>query len=290
MICSTCATTCAKLRRHASAPRPACSRLVRIFPRRRRAKRSPPSNDAPAHVLPDPFRHPLSQLRLDPLPIPVGAACAVQYRGPIQPLRRRAVAGVGRIRPPCKTAHRLQPPLDLLRPRRSRQASPLSRSLLLAEALSFRRHRVQMDIHADVQHPRPILHQHGLEPLPKKMPRSCVPPIVPGRVTAIEPLDGRAHIRVRRAHQQVVVVRHQTVGMQPKPERRRQLAQQLHKMPVIAAVQKDRPPILAPTENVVPTSRHADAYVPGHVRYLTHETGTGKLEIERRNVVPNRLP
>jgi hypothetical protein len=85
------------------------------------------------------------------------------------------------------------------------------------------------------------------------------PPIKPRAVAHVQPLHRTAQVGLRRFHQQVKVVVHQHIGMNPEPEPLGRLPQQLEKVRAVGLIPVNRPSFVAASSHVAAPTRALDA-------------------------------
>src|SRR5437879_10044809 len=99
-----------------------------------------------------------------------------------------------------------------------------------------------------------ILHQHGLEATLKQVAAPTVPPIEPDTVADAKPLHGPAEIGFGCFEQQMIVIVHQDIAVDPEAETLRQLAQQLQEMKPVAVVAVNGLLLIASGRNMITTA------------------------------------
>jgi hypothetical protein len=115
-----------------------------------------------------------------------------------------------------------------------------------------------VDVHAHFQSPGAVFDQDRLEPFPVQVAGPVVLPVVPDPVTAVQPLNRLAEISVRRADQQMIMVRHQAVRIHMHPETFTEGFHQLKKVCVIPSLRIDPLPVVAPAEYMIPPPAHSN--------------------------------
>ena len=91
-----------------------------------------------------------------------------------------------------------------------------------------------------------------------------VPPVKPDAVADVEPLHRAAQVGLPRFHQQVIMVVHQHLGMNPQPEPLGQLPQQLQKTRAVGVLPVNGLSLVAASRNVVAPTRTLEAQCPCH--------------------------
>src|SRR4029450_9786527 len=89
-------------------------------------------------------------------------------------------------------------------------------------------------------------------------------PVEPYAVTDVEPLHPPAQIGLSRFGNQVVVIIHQHVSMNPEPVALHQLGDQFAEMLPISLVSINRPSLVAAGPEVIPCVALLDPQWPGH--------------------------
>jgi len=96
------------------------------------------------------------------------------------------------------------------------------------------------------------------------MAATPVTPIEPGAVTAVEPLSGAAQVQLGQLHDQMIMVVHQDERVQPDSKTLDHFREQLAKVLSIPVVPENRPPLVAPPGQVIPSPDSFDPQWSGH--------------------------
>ena len=100
----------------------------------------------------------------------------------------------------------------------------------------------------------------------QQVSRPLMPAVKPNAVTGVEPLHAAAQIRLRRLHQQVKMIIHQNINVQPPLEKLHRLAQQVAEMPAVTIITINRTPFIAAGGDMMPRSRPLDSRNPSHLQ------------------------
>src|SRR5437764_13046841 len=96
------------------------------------------------------------------------------------------------------------------------------------------------------------------------MPAPSMPPIEPNRVAYIEPVNGPGKVRFGDFDQQMVVIGHQHVGVQPHSKHAHHLFQQLQEMAPVLVIAENIATLIAARREVIPTSNPLNSQRSGH--------------------------
>ena len=113
--------------------------------------------------------------------------------------------------------------------------------------------RVQVNVSRHRPGFGPPFKQDRLEPPLKQRAHPTLAPVEPHRIGRRQPLHASTEVRFRRFHNQVEVVRHQYISMQPDTEPFHRFCHLLQKVRVAPRVRKDAPAIGAPVRDVIPS-------------------------------------
>src|SRR5688572_7494023 len=118
------------------------------------------------------------------------------------------------------------------------------------------------------------------------MPAAPVSPVEPDRVADVKPLKRPAQTPLWRLHDQMIMIRHQYVGVEAQFEARTALAQQFHKSLPIPVRSENRSPLVPPRRQMIPRPRELHSQRSRHC-LIKESSRTGiKLNVECRDVTP----
>src|SRR5687767_8210044 len=100
------------------------------------------------------------------------------------------------------------------------------------------------------------------------MTNALVSAIEPDDITYIEPLHGPGEIGGRRLGQQMIMIVHQHVGMQPHLEAVHPVAEQTHEMLAVALIAENGALLVATSGQMVPQAGMVDTKQSRHVETL----------------------
>src|SRR5438552_15303519 len=121
-----------------------------------------------------------------------------------------------------------------------------------------------MNVTAQAQSPAFCLHNERLIPALQHMTDALMAPIEPNGVTHIEPLHRPREIALHRLEQQMIMVGHQNIGVQPESKTLLPMRQQLNEMRVIPFIAVNRFSLIAARTDVIPSSRAINSQQSGH--------------------------
>src|SRR5437764_621404 len=130
-----------------------------------------------------------------------------------------------------------------------------------------------MQIQAANQHPLSGFDQHRFESPLEDVSAASMSSGPPNAVGDIEPLDRRAEISLRSAHQQMIMVAHQNITVDFDKISLPHLRQQLQKVPAISLIQKNDLPVIAAIGDMIPAILEIDSQRSSHARQITPHSG-----------------
>ena len=125
-------------------------------------------------------------------------------------------------------------------------------------------HRVEMDIPRDFLPARIVLNHQRSEPPLEQVPVAPMALVKPNAIACVDPLHGRAEVRLGCFQQKVVVVVHQHVCVNPRPEPLAHFAKQFQEMKPVGVIPEDVLALVAASGDVMPTTRNFDSQCAGH--------------------------
>jgi len=106
--------------------------------------------------------------------------------------------------------------------------------------------RIEVDVACDLLPSRVVLDEHGAKSPLQQMTITTVPPVKPHAIACVEPVHHAAEVSFRGFQQQVIMVIHQHVSVNPRAETLSRLAQQFQKMKMVGVVAENSLPLVSP--------------------------------------------
>jgi hypothetical protein len=103
-----------------------------------------------------------------------------------------------------------------------------------------------------------------LESTLKQMAAATMPPIEAHRIGHLQPTHGLAQIGPRRFHQQMIMIGHETVGVEAHPELVNHLFERMQKTLAVLVIVEDCPPLVAPRHHVIDRTGKLNTYGSRH--------------------------
>src|ERR1035441_1123319 len=181
------------------------------------------------------------------------------------PSPRLAVLGYAPL--PQQPVHP-QPPRTPRRPCQIlRIAAPGKSRQRLFRLEHLRPRRIQVNVGADhLKGTRTLcLHRHRLISALKQMPKELMPAVVALGVGPLQPFHPGHQVAFWRLHQQMIMVAHQHVGMNPKAGLLARFAQRLQESLAVLIILENLLPVSPTGHHVIGRPRILDANRPGHV-------------------------
>ncbi len=171
------------------------------------------------------------------------------------------------IFPPAKSEFQEATPF-LFPGRKERITAPRKIKQPLIESHQPRTHRVEMDLVAQHREVAALLRIHDDRFIPplKKVPAEPMPRVEAHRPRHLEPAHPRDQVCLRRLQQEMVVVRHQYIGMNPPAGPRARLSESLQKTAPILVIPENRFAPVPTIQNVINGTFKFNA------RFASHET------------------
>jgi hypothetical protein len=124
--------------------------------------------------------------------------------------------------------------------------------------------RIEDDVPYELEKVRLSFHQNALETTLKEMACASVPSIKALGVIAVQGANAAREVRLGRLNEQMVVVRHEDVGVKDPPPLRDDLTKQVAKVAAITVIAVDVTALIATTRDMPDRARKFEAERTGH--------------------------